>query len=758
MNYDFLILSQNEFENISRDLLQKKLFVFIESFTSGPDSGIDLRCTTDKDKKVIIQAKRYKSYTSLLSNLKKEVEKVKKLSPDRYIITTSIGLTPNNKNTIKLLFTPFIKETNDIFGRDDLNNLIGTNPDIERQYYKLWLSSVNILDKVLHSKVYNQSAFELEDIKEKIKLYVQNDSFDEALKILKEHRYLIISGIPGIGKTTLARVIVLYLLSNDFEEFVYLSQSIDEGYELFVDDKKQVFFFDDFLGKNFLENKLLRNEDNKIVKFIDKINKSHNKVLIFTTREYILNQAKSVSEEFSTKNIEIAKCILDLSSYTNIIKAQILYNHLFFAQVPVTHITNLIENKSYLKLVRHKNYNPRIIEAIINQKIWEGCLPDKFANSLISFFDNPESVWLRVYQNTLNKLSQSSLLVLLTMGTPVLLDDWEKATREFVVNNNFLMNFDSIQFKSTIKELENTFIISQVDSNNIIAIEYQNPSIQDFLVNYLKENKNLIRNLLKSNVFSNQFFRVFTTDKTKNLRNSGKILLNTELSIVAINRIINKYLELNSSNIIRLNLKGGAISWYKSERNQYSILDNIKSTFGKNSVEIDKLIYKEFQKLIYFNDNAYLEQTAYFRLLSNLELDKLKFNENKLIDSFIKNIDWVDRLEFILEFEAIFPVTFKKTIQSSYFKTKIESVIKIEIENTEDSGAFDLKEELSKIESMFNVNLSEEIDELDQLGTNYEGYIESQLESHIEERKPGRNKDFMLNENEVIGEIFKSLL
>jgi len=760
IDYDFLILSPNEFENISRDLLQKKLSIFIESFTSGRDGGIDLRCAEDKKKEIIIQAKRYKTYSSLINNLKKEYNKVKTLSPDRYILTTSVGLTPNNKKEIQTLFKPFINNTEDILGKDDLNNLIGTNPDIERQYYKLWLSSINILEKVLHSKVYNQSAFELEEIKEQIKLYVQNDSFDESLKILNKHRYLIISGIPGIGKTTLARVLVLYLLSNDFEEFIFLNQSIDDGYELFVDEKKQVFFFDDFLGKNFLENRLHLNDDNKIVKFIEKIKKSHNKALIFTTREYILKQAKSAFEAFSIKNIEIAKCVLDLSSYTNIIKAQILYNHLFFAKVPLSHIANLIENESYLKLIKHRNYNPRIIEAIINRKVWEHCSPEQFANVLISFFDNPESVWLHAYENTLNKLSQSSLLVLLTMGTPALLEDWEKATREFFKINNYkyLIDFDSIQFNKVIRELESTFIRTQIDSDKKIAIEYQNPSIQDFLVNYLKGKNDLIKSLLESNIYRNQFFQIFTTKKTDILKNNRKVFLNKELTKIAINKIITNYSSFKNSKIIRLNRKKNKISWYKESTIDYSFLEDIYSEFGVSNSKLEQLIYKEFQKQIYFNNNTYSEQTAYLKLITNLNLNKLEFNEEQLIDAFIQNIDWIDRFELISEFESLFPTTYKDIIGSMSFKTKINTVVKTEIENLDDSDVYDLRTNLENIETTFNVNLSEEIEELNQKESEYEDYIESQVESYIEERRIEKDEAPEINENVVIGEIFNSLL
>jgi hypothetical protein len=47
-NYDFLILSTDEFERFSRDLLQKVYRTKIESFTTGRDNGIDLRYTKSK--------------------------------------------------------------------------------------------------------------------------------------------------------------------------------------------------------------------------------------------------------------------------------------------------------------------------------------------------------------------------------------------------------------------------------------------------------------------------------------------------------------------------------------------------------------------------------------------------------------------------------------------------------------------------------------------------------------------------------------
>jgi len=393
LNYNFLNLSPTELENLCRDLLQKKLDTYIESFTQGKDGGIDLRYATNQEKTFIIQCKRYKEFKALKSNLKKEVNKVKGLKTTNYILTTSVGLTPKNKEEIVNLFSPFIKSTQDIYGKYDLNNLLGKYQDIEKQYYKLWLSSTNILDKILHSKIYNQSQFEVEEIKENIKFYVQNKSFTESLEILKEHKFVVISGIPGIGKTTLARILSYHLLANGFEEFVLLSNSIDEGYELFQEDKKQVLLFDDFLGSNFLNANKINNEEKRILQFIEKIKRSNNKILIFTTREYILNQAKLEYEKFNQHFFESSKYIVDLSKYSEMVKAKILYNHLFFNNLSEEYIKELLKDKFYLKIIYHKNYNPRIIESIVSDNFWQKIPSFIFAEEFKKAFDYPYRIW-----------------------------------------------------------------------------------------------------------------------------------------------------------------------------------------------------------------------------------------------------------------------------------------------------------------------------------------------------------------------------
>lgn len=265
-NYDFNILSPFEFECFSRDILIKREGLEFKNFADGRDGGIDLRYCSPTNGTIIVQAKRYKDYTSLFSTLKKEVVKVKKLNPDRYIIVTSVDLTANNCDEIKTIFDPYIKSESDILGKQDLNKLLSRYPEVELHYFKLWLASTDVLETFLNKKVVNQSKFQLEIINECVRTYVMNPSFSEALDILDKNRYVVISGVPGIGKTTLARLLVFYFLTKGgYDKFYYVPSNIDDAYNVFDKDSKQVFFFDDFLGNT----RFVATEKNFDAKFID---------------------------------------------------------------------------------------------------------------------------------------------------------------------------------------------------------------------------------------------------------------------------------------------------------------------------------------------------------------------------------------------------------------------------------------------------------------------------------------------------------
>lgn len=532
-NYDFLILQPNEFEELARDLLQKKDGVFIESFTAGRDGGIDLRYASDKGKNTIVQAKRYKSCPSLLAVLKKEAHKVKSIKPSRYILVTSVGLTPDNKGEIKDLFTPYIKDSSDILGRDDLNNLLNQYPDVEKRHHKLWLGSTAVLERILNKRIENWSQLELEETRKDISIYVMNESFSDAVDILKENRYVIISGIPGIGKTTLSRMLAYEILAGGYDEFIKIS-TMDDAAQMLTEGKKQIFFYDDFLGSSFLEEKE-NGFEGKLLAFIEKVKREPDKLFILSTREYILAAAKRIYEKINLKNLEIAKCTLDISSYSEDIRAKILYNHLAVEEIPLDYLRELIEGKKYLKLIKHDNFNPRIIEFFLAQKLYLKENPESFVKLFLDFFDHPFSVWKYAF-DSMSDLAKIALLVRASMGSGyVIVNDWRHATEQYYYGTS-KQSISYDDWQDVLKVLLGTFIITE-HSDVGELVRFNNPSVYDFLMDVIRQRREIQSNIICFSRFTNQLFGTFT-DKEYEIRPFGRIVIDASLYDVLLSSFI----------------------------------------------------------------------------------------------------------------------------------------------------------------------------------------------------------------------------
>ena len=104
--YNFSEISDFEFEALCRDLLQEELGVSLELFTPGPDGGIDIHyvgCQENEEYTIVGQCKRWAegAFTSLLRHLsREELPKIRRLAPQRYIVMTSVQLTPDRKERV----------------------------------------------------------------------------------------------------------------------------------------------------------------------------------------------------------------------------------------------------------------------------------------------------------------------------------------------------------------------------------------------------------------------------------------------------------------------------------------------------------------------------------------------------------------------------------------------------------------------------------------------------------------------------------
>ncbi|WP_282629673.1 nSTAND3 domain-containing NTPase [Empedobacter sedimenti] len=675
-NYNFSTLNDKEFEQITKDLLNAKFGINLQDFKVGKDQGIDLRFSSPtNDNSIVVQVKHFlkSGYSQLKNKLKnEELDKVKILNPDRYIIVTSLPLAAKQKDEIKEIFGPYILSSNDVFGQEDLNGFLNEFPQIEKNYYKLWFSSLNILSNLLNNAIEGRSRYLLESIQKKISYYVNTKNLQEALNILDNEKLLLITGQPGVGKTTLAEVILFEKANKGFK--VYQINKIRDAEDVFSAslDDKQLFYIDDFLGSNYLEILKYSGSESNLSSFIDRIRTTPNKYLLLTTRTIILNHALDNFEKLKRSNIGNQKFEIVLSDYNKFEKASILYNHLYFSELNETYFNRIVNDNFFLNIINHKNYTPRLIEFITNPININHLDVNSYREFIIKNLDNPEEIWRESFKNQIDYFDRSLLFTLFTFQKKI---DEKNLIKAFEKRLNFerLHYGQAIlgdQFEKSIRILLNGFIKRAMYDKVIPVIEYDfiNPSLVDFLIGYLNDSYSEKKNIISSFTYYDQ---LRTFDPRKNI-----ISLNEDLQKIIFEKLKSNELEymqelnaldkiLNEIDILQVYCKNlntdeyqlklfhkliAIEKWWNAESNIIELLLNvIKSS---NTFNYLKSIFIEIIQRLMNEVCSHNDASNIIELFQKFEYDYINYLTNysdgvQYVKDMIYNILYTSEQEII---------------------------------------------------------------------------------------------------------------
>ncbi|MFD3910760.1 restriction endonuclease [Streptomyces sp. NPDC058603] len=464
-------MTDHDFEVVCRDLFSDVLGIPLEIFPRGRDRGIDLRHTGPAGT-TVVQCKHWPRATqkTLIGRLiKDELPKVRALAPDRYIVATTVGLTVDGKEKLCGAFAPYVRDTGDLYGVDEIVAEILRRPDLVRRHFRLWLSSTAVLQTVLNQDRYLRSSWLQKRLPRVADTFVPHEGFERMKQLLDTRQVCVVAGIPGVGKTTVALMLAAWLMGNGYEVHE-ISQDVDEIGTLWRDDTRQVFLYDDFLGRTTLDAPLNKNEDNRLLSVIREIQETPGKALVMTTRDYLLEHARLRHDRLAAPDVSDVVSVVRLTDLDLRVRGQILYNHVHRSPLPPDAKRRFADPEVWRPVVRHKNFNPRLVEETLRLSARRG---QDVAAAMLENLDDPRRVWECIVENELTDEAVHVLEVLFTFGSAGL-DDLEESWRWY--RKEMDRAADGRTFRRALQVLDGTMV--SVERGRVA---FHNPSIEDYV-------------------------------------------------------------------------------------------------------------------------------------------------------------------------------------------------------------------------------------------------------------------------------------
>ena len=490
--YQYGNLSDFEFELLCRDIMERKIGCSLRCFAPGRDGGVDIT-ETKLSGCHMVQVKHYidSSYSTLLSSLKKELPKVEQKQPKHYYVCCGKKLTAQNISEIYQLFSDYMDDAEAVVDLMEIDGFLHKkeNADILERHYKLWLESTRVLERLGNQDIAIDCDAFFFQIEKEQKLFVKTKYYEEGRQILEKEHMLMLLGDPGVGKTMLTKMLALAFAAEGYRiRYTTNGELSDLKRALSADrERKELIVLDDCLGQHYF--KMQETKENELLALVKYIMHNPNKLLIMNSRVTIFHEAKERSCDFryfmEDENIKIRK--IEMNGLDEGEKGWIFYNHLYFAGIPEKYYRNVYENRRYRAIVRHANYTPRLIEFVTKKKNYEQVTPDHYATFIMDCLRNPTELWKDEFTR---KLGAEDRVLLLTLYSLTDTDvEEEVLVRAFLKRLSGLEGMDTTRnlYEEALRRLTDS-MVQLMEKNGRKRIGVCNPSINDFLKNYIREN------------------------------------------------------------------------------------------------------------------------------------------------------------------------------------------------------------------------------------------------------------------------------
>lgn len=392
MDYEIDKLGWYQFERMCQALLKDRLGPAVESWGGNADRGADAYCHTAlhypeneilREGPFVFQVKfvaeanaRSSDYrTPIMSAVGAEIKRIRErieqdewISPKVYTLITNAPLSADDRTEIRDKIEDAVGGVEAVVqGASDVFGLLDNASSVRLSYPQILglRDFESILDRIVHGESRNRSELALEQAIELSRVFVRTKAYRKAVSVVEQHSFVVLTGPPEMGKTSIARIIGLARHAEDWE-FIQVSGPSDL-LALYKRGERQVFIADDAFGTTEYDPNIT-SEWAKDLEHVLRIRDSRHWLLL-TSRPAPLREAlaKLALSDRGNEFPDPGQVLVNSNSLEFEEKAQILYRH----------AKENVENSEAKSVVRevaravvgHRNFTPLRVERFVKLQL-----------------------------------------------------------------------------------------------------------------------------------------------------------------------------------------------------------------------------------------------------------------------------------------------------------------------------------------------------------------------------------------------------
>ena len=188
------------------------------------------------------------------------------------------------------------------------------------------------LSQILDGRAYEQAAELIAAARDQVATFVITEPYRKAAQALRDHRFVLLLGEPGVGKSVIALMLALAAADN----WNCLTVKARSASELVThwdpNEPDQFFWVDDAFGAVRHEEQLTQEWARSMQHVLAAIGKGAR--IVLTSRSYIYQDARLLLKEYEYRRLREQQIVVDVEDLTVDERRQMLYNHIAMGDQP----------------------------------------------------------------------------------------------------------------------------------------------------------------------------------------------------------------------------------------------------------------------------------------------------------------------------------------------------------------------------------------------------------------------------------------